>query len=245
MRARSSWTGASTTSSGTPSQRVSHLRELASLQSLTYGKALAKEKAQARADAALARLNTARLEAGDGPVEATPLATLMAMQTGGSAQNYAAGMDIGEPIALVLGMLLFASLIHPSLGAIKEGLGLEEALPRPSGLTVAAAPAGKKEAQSGLALIAGTSSRVGAKRGRKPLTTEERIMQFVSERLRAGEGETMACDITEAFTAWWHAKYPGTEPPGAKTLSKVLMTRAGINRERRGGRNRYAAILFH
>lgn len=89
------------------------------------------------------------------PADAAPLASLMAMQTGGSAQDYAAGMDIGEPIALVLCMLLFASLIHPSLCAIKEGLGFEgEVEPLPRGMEVVPQPTRPALAQRAASLLA-------------------------------------------------------------------------------------------
>jgi hypothetical protein len=106
------------------------------------GRAKAKEEALQRADAAQKRLNVANAAAGIGPADAAALATLMAMQTGGSAQDYAAGMDIGEPIAMVVGMLLFASLIHPSLVAMKEGIGLDVGTePPPKRMEVVLPPA--------------------------------------------------------------------------------------------------------
>ena len=73
------------------------------------------------------------------------------------------------------------------------------------------------------------------------MIAEERILLFATERLRPG-GETLGADVNEAVQGWWGGRYPGTPAPSRNVVAKVL-TEAGIDKVKRGGKIRYAAAL--
>ena len=209
--------------------------------------AKAKEEAQRRADEARDRAERARgriaavrSTASLGPAETSSMAETVGGILSINTATYANWEGIGQPVVLVILMLCGAGLWGEGLGRVLYGLGYsrpEEAAP--AGLQVVALPA---KSATILHLVASTD---GPKRGRKPLTKDERIMQFVTDRLRAGEGEALAKEIGDAFGIWWKEKCPPALPvPSSKALAKVLKDRAGIASCRRGGKVRYAALLM-
>jgi hypothetical protein len=210
--------------------------------------AKAREGAQRRADEARDRAGKARdriaavrSTASLGPAETSSMAETVGGILSINTATYANWEGIGQPVVLVIIMLCGAGLWGEGLGRLLYGLGYsrpEDAEAAPRGIQVVEPPA--KTAK----ILRLVSSTEGPKRGRKPLTKEERIMHFVNERLRVGEGESLAGDIGSALEAWWKEKCPPNLPvPSAKALAKVLTTRAGVAKERRGGKTRYAAAL--
>lgn len=211
--------------------------------------AKAKEEAQKRADEARDRAGKARdriagvrSTASLGPAETSSMAETVGGILSINTATYANWEGIGQPVVLVILMLCGAGLWGEGLGRLMYGLGFsrpEDAEVASSGLQVVPPPT---KSATVLKLV---SSVEGPKRGRKPLTTEERIMHFVNDKLRAGEGESLAGEIGSALEAWWKEKCPpGIPVPSAKALAKVLTDRAGIAKERRGGKTRYAAAIM-
>lgn len=195
------------------------------------GDASAKEAALARVVAAQARMSEAqgrldaeKVKADRGAVDASPLATLAAVQLGGNADAIAAHIDTFEPIAMVVLMLLFASLVHPSLMILMDGIRGQE---------------GEKPE---VARTKTPAAKAPAKRGRKPMTSEDRIRQFVCEKLAPGKGETTGGLMQEVFAEWWRRTCPGITMPAPSIVARVLAD-AGIVKERKGGRTRYAAAV--
>ena len=113
------------------------------------------------------------------------------------------------------------------------------------GFGVRAEEAKPEPAKTSEPILAKVAAKVDAmKRGRKPMTVEERIRQFVDQRLRAGAGEVTGGALLEAFAEWWRVHCSGQTMPASNVVSRVL-TEAGIAKERKGGRTRYAAELVH
>jgi hypothetical protein len=181
--------------------------------------------AQARMSEAQARLDAEKVKADRGAVDASPLATLAAAQLGGDAQAIAAHIDTFEPIAMVALMLLFASLVHPSLLILLDGF---------RGHGGEKPEAAKTETPA---------AKATARRGRKPMTVEERILQFAAEKLRAGIGEITGGELYEAFAEWWRIVCPGVTMPSMVTVAKLLTEQANIAKRRKARGVVYGAQL--
>jgi hypothetical protein len=218
------------------------------LKRLPFAKA--KEEAQRRADEARDRAEKARgriaavrSTASLGPAETSSMAETVGGIFSIDTVAYAHWEGIGQPVVLVILMLCGASLWGEGLGRLLYGLGYgrpEEGGTRPSGLKVVA-PSPKPTPATVLKLVASSET---AKRGRKPLTPEERIIQFASERLRLGEGRMTGREMGDALGEWWKDRCPGTRCPSRNLIAEVLTERVRIERERKGGRSWYTATLI-
>lgn len=209
--------------------------------------ALAKEQAQRRADEARARADTAqkrvevaRAAAGIGPSEASGMAGLAQDIFAVNAFVYASWESLAKPIALVIGMLGGASLLGEGLALVMLGMGYGRTEAAPKGLKVVSPPP-KTGPATVLKLVASSES---AKRGRKPLTPEDRIIQFASERLRLGEGKMTGSEMGNALGEWWKDRCPGARCPSRNVIAEVLTEKVRIERVRKGGRSWYAATLI-
>jgi hypothetical protein len=207
--------------------------------------AVAREKAQqradearARADAAQKRVDVARAAAGIGPSETSGMAGLAEDIFAINAFVYASWESLAKPVALVLGMLGGASLLGEGLALVMFGWGYGRNETAPTGLRVVPPPA--KPAPV-LKLVARNDKE---KRGRKPLTPEDRILQFVAAKLRPGEGRATGEDIGDALAVWWEGNCKNVTPPNRNTIASVLTEKAQIERTRKGGRTWYAAALI-
>ena len=138
-------------------------------------------------------------------------------------------------------MLGAAALLDSAMELVLIGFGLgamNSGGRAPHDLTIDLTAA--KPAPRLLALVA----KPGApKAGRKPLSQEDRIMQFVEERLRPGAGEVTPAEIRSALHSWWRVKCPAAPVPTDRAVSSVLTNRAGITKKRPGGYVRYGAAL--
>lgn len=194
------------------------------------GQAQAKEAALARVTAAQTRLDRGKSDAKNGAIEGNAVATLVAMQTGANADAIAGGIDIGEPVIMVIGMLFFAAMIDSSLRVFISGLGIRREVSA-SGEEIGAATKGQRPPKPEKKLP----------RGRKPRTQEEWIMQFAGERLRPGAGEVTGGQVMESFSDWWRGTCPGQTLPSMNVVSAILTEKAGIKKAKRGGKVRYEA----
>jgi hypothetical protein len=183
------------------------------------GPARAKADALARAAEAQHRLDQARKDAKGGAVTAAPLATLVAAQIGGNAETIGSTIDIGEPIAMVLGMLLFAALIDKSLTTLVGGLGV------------------RRETECRLA-----PQQKPQKKQRRQLTDPELIELFIKTWLQPGAGEIAFGMLYDRFTEFWISHAPGRPAPTKQAISRAL-TAAGIGKNSRGGTKRVEAAI--
>lgn len=211
------------------------------------GDAEAKERLQKRADEA--RQTLAAVEtAADAAPPTQELAAIDLAQTIGTTPEEAArliarGFAIGSIIMTVFMALL--SHLATKLGMAAFGvlpLNKRRApLPQaPTGLEVVPPP-DKPVTATILKLVAPSDK---PKRSRKPLTPEDRILQFVGEKLRPGEGEATFAEIGNALAAWWEENCKAVELPNRNMVAKVLTEKAHIEYTRRGGKSRYAASLI-
>ena len=185
----------------------------------------AKESALARADKAQVRLDAAKLDAGAGPKEQSPLAKTLAAWTDTTAENAA------EKIALIMAGLMITISVSAGLifdhafRVIRKGLGFGQQAEIRSELKLAKAEPGPQP------------------RTARPLPpsipAEQRIPAFVRETFRAGV-ELTGAQVYELFAAWWRAHCEGELIPSQAFLSATLVE-AGISREKRGGKIRYSA----
>lgn len=212
--------------------------------------AAAKEAALGRVKAAQARIETAqtRIDAAQGKAEGgetthSALAFMFAERTGGDPLAWASGLSVLWSMMFIAFTLLAATRVDGALHRLAIGLGYgDEPAAPPISLEVVPPPAKAPLIERAVTLLAPAKVE-RPKRGRKPMTPEERILQFASERLKPGAGRTTGGDVGEAFTEWWRVKCPGMRTPNPNQLSEVLTGQAGIERERRGGRTWYAAAL--
>ena len=202
------------------------------------GQAKAKEAALARAENAETRLTQAKKDTEAGSAEPNMIASAIAARTGGNAH------EVGRMIALIMAMLgiavtlTIACYMHDAVSLIVDGLRGEDLAQPRSALRRA-----NQEAE--LASDAHQAKTLPRRRGRASsddrMIAEERILLFAGERLRPG-GETAGADVNEAVRQWWADRYPSVPAPSRNLIADVL-TGAGINKAKRGGRVRYAAAL--
>jgi hypothetical protein len=212
--------------------------------------AKAKEEAQKRADEARDRAGKARdriagvrSTASLGPVETSSMAETVGGILSIDTVVYANWEGIGQPVVLVILMLCGAGLWGEGLGRLLYGLGYgrpEEAGAAPSGLQVVAPPA-KPAVATVLRLVAPPER---PKRSRKPLTPEDRILQFVAAKLRPGEGKATGGAIGDALAAWWEENCKNVTLPNRNTIATVLTEKAHIERTRKGGCTWYATTII-
>lgn len=211
------------------------------------GDAEAKEKLQKRADEA--RQTLAMVEtAADVAPPTQELAAIDLAQTIGTTPEEAArliarGFAIGSIIMTVFMALL--SHLATKLGMAAFGvLPLNKrkvaAAPAPAGLEVVAPP----EKTATATILKLVSSPDKPKRSRKPLTPEDRILQFVAAKLRPGEGKATGGAIGDALAAWWGENCKNVTLPNRNTIATVLTEKAHIERTRKGGCTWYAASLI-
>lgn len=203
------------------------------------------QAAQSRIEAAQARIDTAQGKAEGGETTHSALAFMFAERTGGDPLAWASSLSVMWSAMFIAFTLLAATRVDGALHRLTIGFGYEDepATPAlPTGLEVVPPPAKAALIERAAAIISPPKPD-RPKRGRKPMTPEERIVQFATERLKPGAGRTTGGDVGEAFTEWWRVKCPGMRTPNPNLLSEVLTGQAGIERERRGGRTWYAAAL--
>jgi hypothetical protein len=153
------------------------------------------------------------------------------------------GIALDLNVALLVELL--GSFLPPIVGVLiwpwRREPPAPEAMPAaPTGLQVVPPPA-KPTTATILKLVAPPDK---PKRSRKPLTPEDRILQFVGEKLRPGEGEATFAEIGNALAAWWEENCKAVELPNRNMVAKVLTEKAHIEYTRRGGKSRYAASLI-
>jgi hypothetical protein len=221
--------------------RCRDAEKLAEQALAAMSQAEARERAETRAREAQQRADAARAASARGPAEVSGMAGLAEDIAGINAFVYASWEGLAKPVAEVLGMLGAAALLDSALELVLIGFGLGAANNggrAPHGLTIEL-PAAKPA----LRLLALAAKPDAPKGGRKPLSQEDRIMQFVEERLRPGAGEVTPAEIRAALHSWWQVKCPAAPVPTDRAVSAVLRNRAGITNKRSGGYVRYAAAL--
>ena len=218
--------------------------------------AVAKEAALGRVDAARrraaqaqARIDAARASAETGPAEASGMAGL-AGDLGGDSQRYAAIEGLVVPVAKVLGLLGAAALLDVALSVFLVSLGFGSGAPstpaavkpaeQPRGLEVIAPINKPPLAQRAAALF---TSPKEAKRGRKPMTLEERVVKFAAERLIIGVGEMTGDEMINAFNSWSRERWPDERPMAPNKLSTLLQSEVGLSKRRSNSKSRYEASL--
>jgi len=155
------------------------------------------------------------------------------------------GIALDLNVALLVELL--GSFLPPIVGVLiwpwRREPPAPEAMPAaspPTGLQVVAPPA-KPATATVLKLVAPAAT---AKRVRKTLTPEDRILQFVAAKLRPGEGKATGGDIGDALAKWWGDNCKNVTPPSRNAIATVLTEKAQIERTRKGGCTWYAAALI-
>jgi len=220
--------------------RCRDAEKLAEQALAAMSQAEARERAETRAREAQQRADTARAVSERGPAEVSGMAGLAEDIVGINAFVYASWEGLAKPVAEVLGMLGAAALLDSALELVLIGFGLGAANNggrAPHGLTI------ELPTKPALRLLALSAKSDAPKGGRKPLSQEDRIMQFVEERLRPGAGEVTPAEIRAALHSWWQVKCPAAPVPTDRAVSAVLTKRAGITKTRPGGYVHYAAAL--
>lgn len=216
--------------------------------------AIAKEAALGRVDAARgraaqaqARIDAARVSAETGPAEASGMAGL-AGDLGGDSRRYAAIEGLVVPVAKVMGLLGAAALLDVALGVFLISLGFGapsspaavQPAEQPRGLEVVAPMKKPALAQRAATLFASPKE---AKRGRKPMTLEERVVKFAADRLIIGVGEMTGDEMINAFNSWSRERWPDERPMAPNKLSMLLQSEVGLTKRRSNSKSRYEATL--
>jgi hypothetical protein len=211
------------------------------------GDAEAKEKAESLAAAARKKLAEVETAADVAP-PTQELAAIDLAQTIGTTPEEAArliarGFAIGSIIMTVFMALLShlaTKLGMAAFGVLPLNKRKEAAAPAPSGLQVVPPP--DKPAVATVLRLVAPSER--PKRSRKPLTPEDRILQFVAAKLRPGEGKATGGAIGDALAAWWEENCKNVTLPNRNIISTVLTEKAHIERTRKGGCTWYATTII-
>lgn len=198
------------------------------------GKAAAREAALAQADAARTRLDTARDAGGAGKAEASSLAIQAAKKTGRSIDDAMSDVELLIAIISIAVTVSLALLGEPGVHLIRDGLARKRRV-----------EIELKAEQVNLlshAVDVVVNGPAANKRGRKPLTTDDRIGQFIEKKLAAGAGEVGGQRLYDAFVAWWTKNGYGQPCPAINVVSARVKA-AGIKKSRRTKGTVYAAAL--
>jgi hypothetical protein len=209
------------------------------------GDAEAKEKAERRAEAARKILAEVETVADTAPATQELAAIDLAMRIDTTPEEAARLIARGLALLSIALTVIMGLLAHRAMELGMHAFGIvplsTRGAPAPRGLEVVP-PQKPALIERAVALVT-PPKREGAKRGRKPMTTEERVLKFVKDRLNVGEGEMTGDEMIEAFNRWWHERWPDERPIRPRELSDLLQKRAGVERRRSNGKSRYAASL--
>lgn len=200
------------------------------------------QAAQARIEVAQARIETAQGKAEGGETTHSALAFMFAERTGGDPLAWASSLSVLWSAMFIAFTLLAATRVDGALHRLAIGFGYGDEPPAPvppAGLEVVPHPAKTALIERAAALVSPPKPD-RAKRGRKPMTPEERVKKFIADELRVGEGEMTGDGMIDAFNSWSRARWPNEHPMRPRDLSQFL-TKNGVERKRTGGRTRYVA----
>jgi hypothetical protein len=200
------------------------------------GKAAAREDALARAESARARLREARGDGSAGRAEVSSLAVQAAKKTGRSIDEAASDVELLIAVICIALTVSLALLGEPAVHLIRDGLSRK----RRFEIELKAEPISLL-AHSVDVVMNGPAAN---KRGRKPLTVDDRIGQFIEKKLAPGSGEVGGAQLYAAFEAWWAKTCPGQAVPANNVVSARVKA-AGIKKSRRTKGTVYAAALLN
>lgn len=195
------------------------------------GRADARDAAMQRLADARKRLEEARKGAEGGKVESSALAAQLALKTGKSAEESAQDVEMLTAIISVMLTVALALLGEPAVVLWRDGWGgrrRSPAMPEPTIMQRVVEVATKGPA---------------ARRGRPPLTLEDRVKQFAEKKLAVGKGEIGGEEMYAAFAGWWKRTCPGKDLPSMQVVSEKLQA-AGITRKRKSRGSVYQAALL-
>jgi hypothetical protein len=198
-----------------------------------YSQALAKERAQARADAAQKRIDDAKAATKTGPTEASGMAGLAA-DLGGNAASYAAMEGLAEPIVKVILLLGAAALLDSSLSVLLLGLGFgrtEEAT------TGKAAKAAKAKAPVKVA------SKPAPVAEQQPAQKRTELGDFIAKFVRSSNEPNLSSeDLNKQIELFWRASFPAAETPSPTAVGRAMKD-AGFGKKQIKGKQVYLARL--
>jgi hypothetical protein len=208
------------------------------------GDAEAKEKAERRAEAARKILAAVETVADTAPAMQELAAIDLAMRIDTTPEEAARLIARGLALLSIALTVIMGLLAHRAMELGMHAFGIvplsTRGTPAQRGLEVV--PQQKPALiERAVALIADPKPE-GAKRGRKPMTPEERVLKFVKDRLNIGAGAMTGDEMTEAFNRWWYERWPDERPMRPRDFSPIL-AKAGVEKGKVRGRMRYKASV--
>jgi hypothetical protein len=212
------------------------------------GQAEARERAEERAKDARERLAKVETVTDAAPATQELAAVDLAMRIDATPEEAARLIARGLALLSIALTVIMGLLMHRATELGMQAFAIVPLNKRaakahaPRGLEVVPPAAKPTLVKRAATLIAGPKSD-GEKRGRKPMTAEQRVKKFAADRLIIGVGQMTGDVLIEAFNLWWCDRWPEEQPLAPNKMSTLLQTEAGVNKRRSNGKSRYEASL--